>query len=80
MGLKDFSVLFWMWLNKLNFVFNQDIILDFASQGVIVRAGSNAIVPTDIEITISTTMYGTVALKICSINYEFVTKFICYKG
>ena len=22
----------------------------------------------------------TKVLKICSINYEFVTKFICYKG
>ena len=32
----------------------------FASQGTIVRAGSNAIVPTDIEITIPTNMYGTV--------------------
>ena len=26
MGLKDFSVWFWMWFDKLNFVFNQDII------------------------------------------------------
>ena len=32
----------------------------FASQGIIVRAGSNAIIPTDIEVTIPSTLYGTV--------------------
>ena len=32
----------------------------FASQGVIIRAGSNAIVPTDLEITIPLHMYGTI--------------------
>ena len=32
----------------------------FASQGIIIRAGSNAIVPTDLEVTIPLKMYGTI--------------------